>query len=49
MNLRIGSVRTRSQAPRSVSRPLIMPPQDGAISMMLNTMPSVWAHSGTAE
>jgi hypothetical protein len=49
MNLRIGSVRTRSQAPRKVSKPLIMPPHDGAISMMLKTMPSVCAHSGTAE
>ena len=44
----IGSVRILSQAPRSVIRPLIMPPQLGIQSMIENTMPSVCAQSGSA-
>ena len=48
MNFSIGSCRTLSQAPRRVSRPLSMPPQDGATSITENTMPSDWAQSGRA-
>ena len=47
-NLRIGSAATLFQAPRSVSRPLIMPPQDGIQSITEKSMPSVEAHSGRA-
>lgn len=43
-----GSVRSLSQAPDSVIRPLIMPPQEGIQSMMENVMPSVWVQSGNA-
>ena len=43
-----GSVRSLSQAPRRVSMPLIMPPQLGAQSATLNTMPSDCAQSGNA-
>ncbi len=43
-----GSVRSLSQAPDSVIRPLIMPPQLGIHSMMENVMPSVCAHCGNA-
>src|ERR1035441_1593367 len=45
-NFRIGSEATLSQAPRSVSRPLIMPPQEGIQSITEKSMPSVEAHSG---
>ena len=45
---RIGSVRSLSQAPCSVMRPLIMPPQDGIQSTTENTMPSTCAQSGSA-
>src|SRR5438876_573002 len=48
MNLSMGSSRTLSHAPRRVSSPFNMPPQDGAISMMENTMPSDCAQSGSA-
>jgi hypothetical protein len=47
-NLRTGSSATRFHAPRSVSRPLIMPPHDGIHSMTLKIMPSVEAHCGSA-
>ena len=47
-NLSTGSSTTLCQAPRSVSRPLIMPPHDGIHSITENTMPSVDAHSGSA-
>ena len=43
-----GSVRSLSQAPDSVIRPLIMPPQDGIQSMIEKVMPSVCAQSGSA-
>ena len=43
-----GSVRSLSQAPDSVIKPLIMPPQDGIHSMTENTMPRVEAQSGKA-
>ena len=43
-----GSVRSLSQAPDSVIRPLIMPPHDGIHSMIENVMPSVCAQSGSA-
>ena len=49
MNFSIGSWRTLSQAPRRVSSPFNMPPQEGAISMSENTMPSDCAQSGSAE
>ena len=45
---RIGSVRSLSQAPDKVIRPLIMPPQDGIHSMMEKTMPKVCAQSGSS-
>ncbi len=45
---RTGSVRSLSQAPESVIRPLIIPPQDGIHSMIEKVMPSVWAHCGKA-
>jgi hypothetical protein len=47
-NLSTGSAATRFQAPRSVSRPLIMPPHDGIHSITENSMPSVEAHCGSA-
>ena len=43
-----GSVRSLSQAPDNVMRPLIMPPQLGIQSMTLKIMPMVLAHSGRA-
>ena len=43
-----GSVRSLSQAPDSVIRPLIIPPQDGIHSMIEKVIPSVCAHSGKA-
>ena len=43
-----GSVGSLSQAPGSVIRPLIMPPQDGIQSMIEKIMPSVCVHSGRA-
>jgi hypothetical protein len=43
-----GSVRSLSQAPLSVIRPLIMPPQLGIHSMIEKVMPSVCAQSGSA-
>jgi hypothetical protein len=43
-----GSVRSLSQAPDRVIRPLIMPPQLGIQSMIENVMPRVWAHCGRA-
>ena len=48
-NFSTGSLRTVSQAPRSVSRPLSMPPQLGAMSMIENTVPSDCAQSGVLE
>ncbi len=48
MNLMIGSVRSLSHAPDRVMMPLIMPPQDGAIRISENTMPSDCAQSGRA-
>ena len=48
MNLSTGSWRTLSHAPRKVSNPFSMPPQDGAMSMTENTMPSDCAQSGRA-
>ena len=48
MNLSIGSWRTLSQAPRKVSKPLSMPPQEGATSMTEKTIPSDCAQSGKA-
>ncbi len=45
---RTGSVRSLSQAPDSVSRPLIMPPHEGIHSMIEKVMPSVCAQSGSA-
>ena len=45
---RTGSVRSLSQAPESVIRPLIMPPQDGIHSMIEKVMPRVCAQSGSA-
>ncbi len=47
MNLRIGSSATLCQAPRSVRRPLIIPPQLGAHSITEKIMPIVDAHSGS--
>ncbi|MNU11921.1 hypothetical protein D3C72_2601580 [compost metagenome] len=44
----MGSVRILSQAPRRVSRPLIMPPQLGIHSTTEKTMPRVCAQSGRA-
>ena len=44
----MGSVRSLSQAPDSVMRPLIMPPHEGIQSMIEKVMPSVWAQSGSA-
>ena len=43
----MGSVRSLCQAPESVMTPLIMPPQLGAMSMRLNTMPSDCTQSGS--
>ena len=43
-----GSVRSLSQAPDSVIKPLIMPPHDGIQSMIEKVMPRVWAQSGNA-
>ena len=43
-----GSVRSLSQAPDNVIRPLIMPPHEGIHSMTEKTMPSVCAQSGSA-
>ena len=43
-----GSVRSLSQAPDKVIRPLIMPPQDGIHSITEKTMPRVCAQSGKA-
>ena len=45
-NFRIGSSRSLCQAPERVMMPLIMPPQDGAMSINENTMPIVCAQSG---
>ena len=42
------SVRSLSQAPDRVMRPLIIPPQDGIHSMIEKVMPRVWAHCGSA-
>ena len=43
-----GSVRSLSQAPESVIRPLIIPPQDGIQSAIENAIPNVEAQSGGA-
>ena len=48
MNFSIGSCRTLSHTPRSVRSPFNMPPQLGATSITLNTMPSDCAQSGSA-
>src|SRR5690606_10960795 len=40
MHFKIGSVLTLSHAPRKVNRPLIIPPQLGAINIMENTTPN---------
>jgi hypothetical protein len=48
MKRRIGSVRSLCQAPDRVMMPLIMPPQDGASRIRLNTMPRLCAQSGSA-
>ena len=44
----MGSVRSLSQAPDSVIRPLIMPPHEGIHRITDITMPSVEAQSGSA-
>ena len=44
----IGSVRSLSQAPDRVIRPLIMPPQEGIHSMIEKIIPRVEAQSGSA-
>ena len=48
MNFKIGSSLTLSQAPRKVNNPFSIPPQEGAINMMLNTVPKLCAQSGKA-
>src|ERR1043166_5940069 len=47
-NLSTTSSRTLSQAPRKVSKPLIMPPHEGAMSITEKTTPSDCAQSGKA-
>ncbi len=49
INLRVGSVRTLSQAPLRVNNPFIIPPQEGAISITENATPKFCAQSGKAE
>ena len=48
-NFKTGSVLTLSHAPLSVKSPLIIPPQDGAISIIENTTPRFCAQFGNAE
>ena len=45
-NFNTTSSLTLSQAPRKVNKPLIIPPQDGAINMTENTTPNDCAQSG---
>ena len=47
INFNTGSSRTLSQAPRKVSKPLSIPPHDGAMSIMENTTPNDCAQSGS--
>ena len=48
INFKTGSVRTLSQAPRSVNSPFIIPPQDGISNITENATPKFCAHSGKA-
>jgi len=47
-NLRAALSRTRSHAPRRVRKPLIIPPQEGAMSMIEKVVPRACAHPGNA-
>src|SRR5690625_4699580 len=46
INFKTGSVRTLSHAPRSVNNPLIIPPQDGAKSIIEKATPKLCAQAG---
>ena len=48
MNFNTGSSRTLSQAPRRVNNPFTIPPQEGAMSIIENTVPKDCAQSGSA-
>ena len=47
-NFNTGFSLTLSQAPRRVSKPLIIPPHDGKINITEKTVPKFCAHSGSA-